>query len=90
MCQVSGRTAETNPVLAIVEAYKSLRDDEAALSLDDEKLYFELALNLTQSGYHSLGAEALTNYSNMIAAKGVDYFRPSPDPEIIPDPEAVT
>lgn len=86
MCNASGRSSETNPVLAITETFRALKDDETPLSTDDDKLLFELSINLMYSGYHGMGSEALTTYTGQITANGLEYYRPAPDPIDPPQP----
>lgn len=81
MCNASGRSLETNPVLAITETFRALKDDENPLTADDDKLLFELSLNLMSSGYFGFGQEALTTYTDQVTTNGVAHYRPAPDPE---------
>lgn len=83
MVNAAGVSAATNVVDAITEGFNTLGANEARTE-DEEKLYFELAVNLCGSNYHGLRAAALTAYSDCIAANGADFYRPVTTPEEVP------
>lgn len=72
----TGRTDATLPVQAIVEAWKSLRDEPNTHTEDEEKTFFELSLRLARSDYFGLADEAMAQYSILVSGRGIDYFRP--------------
>ena len=83
MVNAAGLSDATNVVQAITAGFEALDANEARKE-DEEKLYFELVVNLCGSNYNGLRARALTAYSDCIAANGADYYRPVTTPEEVP------
>lgn len=79
----AGHSAKPSPVDACVEAYQALKADPAR-SASDDALYFELCALITTHGFYGLSVEAGIEMGALVAANGLEHYRPPPPAD--PDP----
>lgn len=72
------------PVVACVDAFNALKENASRTDSED-KLFFECALALQVHGFHGLGTEAALALGALVAANGVDHYRPAPPEPETPD-----
>lgn len=80
----SGLSSSVSPMIAAVEAYKDLRDRDDPRTAEEDALYFEVCLVIARYDFAGLGGESTANMLALVAANGVDHYRPASAPETLP------
>jgi hypothetical protein len=86
LCDGLGVELEPAPPMKIADAFEYLVAMET-VTPEEESLLFELAVILIDVNWRGLRPQALTAFSAMIAANGLEHYRPAPV-DLDPIPEA--